>query len=284
MESIEDFEVNVDQIEDVEADDSGICDLDLSADSSINSSFQTPPSKSRVPEDIRLRVNSRERERMHNLNAALDSLRQVLPYSNGPTVKKLSKLSTLLLARNYVMALTKSLEELKKMVNDLSSKGQQNATLNDISRLSRMEMEDQHRIRKPYSRTEMFPKLRYSPYQTKSPRRQIYDILPASHSNINHSGIPEYPVPLAEIPDVQNLQKTAEKPKLSFSVESLLEKPTKKEDNRPIPHQDARDHPSGLWSAGVFGALPHVQPSPHHHRHHVHPLSNPYQQSGLTFM
>ncbi|XP_067674060.1 oligodendrocyte transcription factor 2-like [Haliotis asinina] len=77
-------------------------------------------SKSRVPEEIRLRINSRERERMHDLNSALDSLRQVMPYSHGPTVKKLSKMSTLLLARNYIVMLTRSLEEMRKLVQDLS--------------------------------------------------------------------------------------------------------------------------------------------------------------------
>lgn len=34
-------------------------------------------SKSKVPEEVRLRINSRERQRMHDLNLALDSLRQV---------------------------------------------------------------------------------------------------------------------------------------------------------------------------------------------------------------
>ena len=34
-------------------------------------------SRSKVPEDVRLRINSRERQRMHDLNSALDSLRQV---------------------------------------------------------------------------------------------------------------------------------------------------------------------------------------------------------------
>lgn len=34
--------------------------------------------KSRVPEEVRLRINSRERQRMHDINSALDSLRQVL--------------------------------------------------------------------------------------------------------------------------------------------------------------------------------------------------------------
>ncbi|KAK3605185.1 hypothetical protein CHS0354_012994 [Potamilus streckersoni] len=76
--------------------------------------------KSRVPEDVRLRVNHRERQRMHDLNSALDSLRQVMPYSNGPSVKKLSKMSTLLLARNYIIMLNKSLEDMRRMIQDLT--------------------------------------------------------------------------------------------------------------------------------------------------------------------
>ncbi|XP_069108043.1 oligodendrocyte transcription factor 3-like [Argopecten irradians] len=77
--------------------------------------------KSEVPDDVRLRINSRERQRMHDLNAALDSLRQVMPYSHGPSVKKISKMSTLLLARNYIVMLTKSLEEMRKLVQDMST-------------------------------------------------------------------------------------------------------------------------------------------------------------------
>ncbi|BFZ09394.1 hypothetical protein BsWGS_12433 [Bradybaena similaris] len=77
---------------------------------------ETPGSKSKVPEEIRLRINSRERQRMHDLNSALDSLRQVMPYSSGASVKKLSKMSTLLLARNYIVMLTRSLEEMKRLV------------------------------------------------------------------------------------------------------------------------------------------------------------------------
>ena len=34
-------------------------------------------SRSKIPEEVRLRINSRERQRMHDLNSALDSLRQV---------------------------------------------------------------------------------------------------------------------------------------------------------------------------------------------------------------
>ncbi|XP_033741977.1 neurogenic differentiation factor 1-like [Pecten maximus] len=78
-------------------------------------------SKSDVSDDVRLRINSRERQRMHDLNAALDSLRQVMPYSHGPSVKKISKMSTLLLARNYIVMLTKSLEEMRKLVQDMSA-------------------------------------------------------------------------------------------------------------------------------------------------------------------
>lgn len=77
-------------------------------------------SGSKVPEEIRLRVNSRERERMHDLNSALESLREVMPYSNGSTIKKLSKMSTLLLARNYIVMLNRSLDEMRTLVQELS--------------------------------------------------------------------------------------------------------------------------------------------------------------------
>ncbi|ELT97096.1 hypothetical protein CAPTEDRAFT_179137, partial [Capitella teleta] len=67
-------------------------------------------------EELRLRVNMRERQRMHDINGALDALRQVMPYHNGPSVKKLSKMSTLLLARNYIILLSRTLDELKRMM------------------------------------------------------------------------------------------------------------------------------------------------------------------------
>lgn len=64
--------------------------------------------------DLRLKINSRERRRMHDLNSALDSLREVIPYARNPSVRKLSKMATLLLARNYIVMLTKSLEETRQ--------------------------------------------------------------------------------------------------------------------------------------------------------------------------
>lgn len=69
--------------------------------------------------DLRLKVNGRERQRMHDLNQAMDGLREVMPYSHGPSVRKLSKISTLMLARNYILMLSSSLEEMKKLVNDV---------------------------------------------------------------------------------------------------------------------------------------------------------------------
>ncbi|XP_061109418.1 oligodendrocyte transcription factor 3-like [Conger conger] len=72
-----------------------------------------------VVQDLRLKVNSRERKRMHDLNQAMDGLREVMPYANGPSVRKLSKISTLLLARNYILMLSSSLDEMKKLVGDV---------------------------------------------------------------------------------------------------------------------------------------------------------------------
>ncbi|KAL6105751.1 uncharacterized protein ACO6RY_07207 [Pungitius sinensis] len=83
---------------------------------------RTEPNKSEG-QDLRLKVNSRERKRMHDLNQAMDSLREVMPYAQGPSVRKLSKISTLLLARNYILMLSSSLEEMKKLVGDVYGGG-----------------------------------------------------------------------------------------------------------------------------------------------------------------
>ena len=66
--------------------------------------------------DLRLKINSRERKRMHDLNSALDGLREVIPYARNPSVRKLSKMATLLLARNYIMMLTKTLDEMRQQL------------------------------------------------------------------------------------------------------------------------------------------------------------------------
>ncbi|KAM3851592.1 LOW QUALITY PROTEIN: oligodendrocyte transcription factor 3 [Vipera latastei] len=64
-------------------------------------------------QQLRLKINGRERKRMHDLNLAMDGLREVMPYAHGPSVQ-LSKIATLLLARNYILMLTSSLEEMKR--------------------------------------------------------------------------------------------------------------------------------------------------------------------------
>ncbi|XP_066285074.1 oligodendrocyte transcription factor 2-like [Branchiostoma lanceolatum] len=70
-------------------------------------------------QDLRLKVNHRERKRMHDLNSALDGLREVMPYAHGPSVRKLSKIATLLLAKNYILMLNSSLDEMKRLVSDI---------------------------------------------------------------------------------------------------------------------------------------------------------------------
>lgn len=69
----------------------------------------------------RLSINARERRRMHDLNDALDDLRSVIPYAHGPSVRKLSKIATLLLAKNFIMMQNNVIEELKREMNFLIS-------------------------------------------------------------------------------------------------------------------------------------------------------------------
>ncbi|GFT77552.1 neurogenic differentiation factor 1 [Nephila pilipes] len=75
-------------------------------DSPSNTRF----SKTRVR---RHKANARERNRMHSLNAALDTLRERMPIQK--TSPKLSKIETLRLARNYIVALSETLQDNTKM-------------------------------------------------------------------------------------------------------------------------------------------------------------------------
>jgi len=68
----------------------------------------------------RLSINARERRRMHDLNDAMDDLRAVIPYAHSPSVRKLSKIATLLLAKNYILMQGNALEEMRKLVTYLS--------------------------------------------------------------------------------------------------------------------------------------------------------------------
>ena len=56
---------------------------------------------------------------MHDLNTAMDSLRDVMPYARGPSVRKLSKIATLTLAKNYISMLSRSVEEMKSLLDEI---------------------------------------------------------------------------------------------------------------------------------------------------------------------
>ncbi|CAC5408270.1 unnamed protein product [Mytilus coruscus] len=58
------------------------------------------------PVKVRECATERERNRMHQLNDAFDSLRQVVPKTNLNDQQKLSKIGTLKLAIQYISALT----------------------------------------------------------------------------------------------------------------------------------------------------------------------------------
>lgn len=68
------------------------------------------------PGALRLVVNARERRRMHDLNDALDDLRAVIPYTPNQNVKKLSKIATLLLAKNRILMQARALREMRRIV------------------------------------------------------------------------------------------------------------------------------------------------------------------------
>ncbi|XP_064803111.1 oligodendrocyte transcription factor 1 [Oncorhynchus masou masou] len=93
------------------------------------------------PMELRRKINSRERKRMQDLNVAMDALREVMaPYassspsssssSQGPHCnqqqlgpqpgRRLSKISTLVLARNYILLLGLSLQEMRQLLGEVS--------------------------------------------------------------------------------------------------------------------------------------------------------------------
>ncbi|TSU62992.1 DNA excision repair protein ERCC-1 [Bagarius yarrelli] len=93
-------------------------------------------------QELRRKINSRERKRMQDLNLAMDALREVMvPYSSSPNSslgaggglqhpylplgaspngRRLSKISTLVLARNYILLLGSSLQEMRRLLGEVS--------------------------------------------------------------------------------------------------------------------------------------------------------------------
>ncbi|XP_071954760.1 uncharacterized protein [Antedon mediterranea] len=66
----------------------------------------------------RLESNERERQRMHSLNDAFQCLRNVIPHVHCQ--RKLSKIETLTLAKNYIDALTNTVVRLKTELDEMS--------------------------------------------------------------------------------------------------------------------------------------------------------------------
>ncbi|XP_064166868.1 oligodendrocyte transcription factor 1 [Anguilla rostrata] len=85
-------------------------------------------------QELRRKINTRERRRMQDLNVAMDALREVMvPYSSpasqshahaalpgAPPGRRLSKISTLILARNYILLLSSSLQEMRRLLGEVS--------------------------------------------------------------------------------------------------------------------------------------------------------------------
>ncbi|XP_014297909.1 neurogenic differentiation factor 1-like [Microplitis demolitor] len=74
----------------------------------------------------RLESNERERMRMHSLNNAFQSLREVIPHVSKE--RRLSKIETLTLAKNYIVALT---DVICAMRNDEQSTNIQTTPITD---------------------------------------------------------------------------------------------------------------------------------------------------------
>lgn len=94
------------------------CDMMLMTDGrmSVSGAKSEGGKKNKEQKTLRLNINARERRRMHDLNDALDELRAVIPYAHSPSVRKLSKIATLLLAKNYILMQAQALEEMRRLV------------------------------------------------------------------------------------------------------------------------------------------------------------------------
>jgi len=71
-----------------------------------------------IANDNRAKINMRERQRMHDLNVALEALRDVIPYTHAPASRRLSKIATITLARNCIVMLTKTIEDLRRLLDE----------------------------------------------------------------------------------------------------------------------------------------------------------------------
>ncbi|XP_071133128.1 neurogenic differentiation factor 4-like [Mytilus edulis] len=73
---------------------------------------RSPALVEKIKKTRRSKANDRERNRMHGLNDALESLRSILPVNPGEN--KLSKIETLRMAHNYIWMLSQTLDMMDK--------------------------------------------------------------------------------------------------------------------------------------------------------------------------
>jgi len=163
-------------------------------------SIQRKPVKGRVPEDVRLRTNDKERQRMHQLNTAMDNLGRVVPYSRS--VNKLSKLSTLLLARKHIVSLQKTKCEL----HQLKENSMEQERRQDVSQMSMIQI-PQGNIYQPWNQS--FP---------------VYvDRLDTGVNHVKTQQSMNRKLPLQNISNTkQSGQNCNGRLPLKFSIESLL--------------------------------------------------------------
>lgn len=208
---------------------------------------------------LRLKVNGRERQRMHDLNAALDGLREVMPYANGPSVRKLSKIATLLLAKNYILMLQNSIDEMKKLVQNVynSSNGQS--------------------ARSPNSGTSgPFPPSATAASGTGAPIQAMRN-LPEIPTPTTLPGLPSlhipppHAMPLVSVAGPTTSQRTspveAERPP-SHSPSSRGSNPAPVARRTLLPSSQTADPPAGLAHPHhVHPHAPHHPPPPHSGEH-----------------
>lgn len=81
---------------------------------------RSPALVAKLRKTRRSKANDRERSRMHGLNDALETLREVLPASDGEN--KLTKIETLRMAYNYIWVLSQALDGVEKLPENALSK------------------------------------------------------------------------------------------------------------------------------------------------------------------
>ncbi|XP_067951670.1 neurogenin-1-like [Watersipora subatra] len=103
-----------------------IASTDSSVDGSEKPKKRAKRTRARSPDTLhkikktrRNKANNRERNRMHDLNSALDELRLMLPQTDEET--KLTKIETLRYAYNYILALSEAVKIMDSMNEDSES-------------------------------------------------------------------------------------------------------------------------------------------------------------------